>query len=153
MSTPSWLPLAQSVYWAVTLLVAGSAMWTGDRGQRVGAGVLVGNFALSSLLQGLYWRGLQVGAFAADLLMLGVFIALALAIRRWWLRAAGGFALLSCLTHPAVTFSPDIWMTAYVAIQWVIGLMLVGAVAAGVIEAPFARGYERWAGEHRAPSS
>ena len=144
MTSASWLLAALMIYWAAALSIAAVAHLKADWGEKAGASALVLNFGLTLAVQNLYWQGIQIGVFAADTMLLIVLATVAFRVRRWWPRAAAGFTAVSCVTHPAATFSPDIWMLPYLAAQWVFSGLTVLALAGGLIELSYARRDELW---------
>ena len=144
MTSASWLLAALTAYWAAALVIVCLAFWKGDWGEKAGASALALNFGVTLGVQGLYWHGVQIGVMVADLLLLAAFSLIAHRVPRWWPRAAAGFTLLSCVTHPAATFSPAIWTVSYLAVQWVFSALIVLALAAGLWELSFARRHETW---------
>lgn len=148
MSIDEILPILgtppQQVFWLATLVVSSVALVFGDRPVRIGVALVLGNFMLSRLTEGLVWYSIQASVTALDGLLFGLLVILAWRSRRWWAHGAAGFALLSFLAHFVALFDPTIWWRAYVELGWYFSAAVVVAILVGVAETPFARRYERW---------
>ncbi len=139
---------AQQAFWFATFLVAMVGLAFGDRWVRIGVGLVLGNFVLSSLTEGLVWHAIRASVTALDGLLFGLLFVLAWRSRRWWAHGAAAFALLSFMAHFIALFDPTIWWRAYVELGWYFSAAVVVAILVGVAETPFARRYERWASQH-----
>ncbi len=144
MHSSPWISGPIAIFWLVTLVIAGLALWKGDRGERVAACAIVANFALSMIVRDLYWGGVQVGILMLDFALLAVLVAISLRVTRWWPRAAAGFCLLACLTHPVATLDREIWIVPYLSVQWLTGALLIATLFGALFELPFARRHEAW---------
>jgi hypothetical protein len=135
----------QQVFWLATFAVAAIGLLLGDRSVRIGVGLVLGNFILSTFVDDWVWLTVRAGVAAFDGAMFGLFVLLALRSRRWWAHAAAAFALLGFFAHFIAVFDQSIWWRAYVGLRWIFSAAVVLTLLVGVAETPFARGYERWA--------
>lgn len=139
---------AQQAFWFATLFVAMVGLAFGDRSVRIGVGLVLGNFILSRLTEGLVWHTIQASVTALDGLLFGLLGVLAWRSRRWWAHGAAAFALLSFMAHFIALLDQTIWRRAYVELGWYFSAAVVVAILVGVAETPFARRYEHWASQH-----
>lgn len=137
--------LAQQLYWLVTLATMGLCIALGDRALRLGACLVLANFAASALVEGLTWQGIRIAVVVVDGALLAALFWLSLEHRRWWTRLAAAYALLGFLAHFVALFDLTIWWRAYVGLRWILSAGVLVAVVLGLVELPFARRYERWA--------
>ena len=139
---------AQQVFWLATLFVCGIGLAFGDRSVRIGVVLVLVNFILSRLTEGLVWQTIRASVTVLDGLLFGLLAVLAWRSRRWWAHGAAAFALLSFLAHFIALFDQTVWWRAYVGLGWYFSAAVVVAILVGVAETPLARRYERWASQH-----
>lgn len=89
-------------------------------------------WALTIALRDRSWIGTQWGAFAADVGLLIVFIAIALRTPRYWPLAAAAFQLLTVVTHAARMVDPGVRAWAYATGQVIWSQMVIIALGVGV---------------------
>ena len=136
---------AQQVFWLATLSVSAVGLAFGDRSVRIGVGLVVGGFVLSSLAEGLVWQAIRAGVACLDGLLFTLLFLLAWRSRRWWAHGAAAFAFLCFFAHFIAPLAQTVWRRAYVELGWYFSAAIVLALLVGVAETPFARRYERWA--------
>ena len=135
----------QQVFWLASLAVAAVGLALGDRPVRLGVALVLGNFGLSGLVDGWVWQTIRAGVAALDGALFAGLALLAGRSRRWWAHVAAAFALLGFVAHFVAMADASIWWRAYVGLRWCFSAAVVAALLLGVVEAPFARRYERWA--------
>lgn len=133
---------AQQVFWGATFAVAAIGCVFGDRSVRIGAGLVLANFILSSLLEDWVWQTVRFAVLVVDGALFALLFVLAWKSRRWWAHAATAFALLGFFSHFIAMFDQSIWWRAYVELRWYFSAILVLTLLLGVLETPFARRYE-----------
>lgn len=138
----------QQVFWLATLAVSAIGLVFGDRSVRVGVVLVLANFILSGLVDHWVWFTIRAVVAILDGGLFGLLALLAWRSRRWWAHAAAAFALLGFFAHFIALVDQSIWWHAYVGLRWIFSAAVVLALLAGVVEAPFARRYERWAAAH-----
>jgi len=138
---------AQQIFWLATLAVAAAGLVFGDRSVRIGVGLVVANFVLSSLVEHWVWLTVRAAVAALDGALFGLLMLLAWRSRRWWAHAAAAFALLGFIAHFIALFDQSIWWRAYVGLRWIFSAAVVATLLVGVAETPFARRHERWAAQ------
>ena len=137
----------QQAFWLATFAVAAIGLALGDRSVRLGVGLVLANFILSTFVDDWVWLTVRAGVAAFDGALFALLAVLACRSRRWWAHAAAAFALLGFFAHFIALFDQSIWWRAYVGLRWIFSAAVVGALLVGVAETPFARGYERWAAQ------
>ncbi len=142
LGTPS-----QQVFWLATFAVAAVGLAFGDRWVRIGVGLVLANFVLSSLVDHWVWLTVRAAVAVLDGALFGLLVVLAWRSRRWWAHAAAAFALLGFFAHFIALVDQSIWWRAYVGLRWIFSAAVVVTLLVGVAETPFARGYERWAAQ------
>ena len=85
------------------------------------------------------WPNLQLGAFAADILMFGFLFGLALRTEKYWPLAAAGFQLLAVMTHLAKMADRNVQQWAYMSAQVIWTYLVMTALAVGAWNAWRAR--------------
>lgn len=135
----------QQVFWLATLAVAAIGLAFGDRSVRLGVGLVLANFVLTGFVDHWVWLTIRAAVAVLDGALFGLLVLLAWRSRRWWAHVAAAFALLGFFAHFIAVFDQSIWWRAYVGLRWIFSAAVVVALLAGVVETPFARGYERWA--------
>ena len=98
---------------AVLLCVCVAALWKGGWEERVTAIGLLANVGATVLLRDRSWPHLQWAAFTADLLLLGLLLAVALQSGKYWPLAATAFQLLGAVTHVAKLIDRHVAQWAY----------------------------------------
>jgi uncharacterized membrane protein (UPF0136 family) len=124
---PPWFGLT------LTVVVCGGAFWKGDREEQIAAGGTLLSWLATLVLRDHRWTGLQWGAFAADTLLLVLFVALSLRTRRYWPLVAAAFQLLCVLIHVARLVDPGVRGWAYatgqvIFTQWVLITIGIGVI-------------------------
>lgn len=135
----------QQIFWLATFAVAAIGLAFGDRSVRIGVGLVLGNFVLSSLTEQVVWHTIRAIVTGLDGLLFGLLVILACRTRRWWAHVAAAFALLCFFAHIIALLDQTVWRRAYVELGWYFSAAIVLALLGGVAETPFARRYERWA--------
>ncbi|WP_339929992.1 hypothetical protein [uncultured Brevundimonas sp.] len=135
---------AQAHVWLTTMIVAGLACWRGDRPERIAVPLVLLNWVVTGLVDQIFWRGETWGVVLIDGLLFAGLYFLALRYPRWWIHGAAAFALLTFLSHFAAMLDSSIVRWANVTLRYVTSYGLLLALAAGAIEAPWARRYEAW---------
>ncbi|MDB5446748.1 MAG: hypothetical protein JWQ97_2065 [Phenylobacterium sp.] len=107
VALPPWLGVT------VMLLVCGGALWKGGREERLAAGGLLLNAAVTVLMRDYSWPQLQSAEFVADGLMLALLTGIALRSPKYWPMAAAAFQLLGVMTHVAKMIDPSLQQWAY----------------------------------------
>ena len=107
IALPPWLGVT------VMLLVCGVALWKGGREERLAAGGLLANAAVTVLMRDYSWPQLQGAEFVVDVLTLLLFTAIALRTPKYWPMAAAAFQLLGVMTHVAKMIDPSLQQWAY----------------------------------------
>lgn len=123
----------------VLLLVCGAAFLKGGREERLTAAALLANVGATNLLRDQSWPHLQRAEFAADVILLVLFGAIALRTRKFWPLAAAGFQLLSVVTHLAKMIDPALQQWAYITAIVIWTYLILIALAVGV--------WNHWRGE------
>lgn len=140
---------AQQVFWLATLAVSAIGLVLGGRSVRIGVALVLGNFALSRLVEDMVWLTIRSAVTVLDGVLFGLFVFLAQRSRRWWAHGAAAFALLGFFAHFIALADQTIVGRSYVELRWYFSAAVVIALLVGVAETPFARRYDRWASELR----
>ncbi|RAK57384.1 hypothetical protein [Phenylobacterium deserti] len=121
------------ISWTLFVLVVAGAILRGGLEERLAAGALMLSLALSIIFRDPTYSGLQWGAFAGDLVLLGVLLFLVLRSARFWPIWAAGFQLLGVLTHLGRVLDPKVQPWAYASAQVIWTWALTVAVGVGVL--------------------
>ena len=140
---------AQRAIWLGLFAISAVGLVVGDRSVRQGVGLVLVNFVLSDMVDAWVWNTIRPAVTALDGVLFALLVVLAARSRRWWAHAAAAFALLGFLSHFIALADQSIWWHAYVVLRWCFSAALVVTLLVGIAEAPFARGYERWAATRR----
>ncbi|HET6526845.1 hypothetical protein [Sphingopyxis sp.] len=109
-------------YIFIALIAAATAyiLYAGDREARLAILTLVGGSVLTIVAvynSGQYYESANALVGLVDFAILGVFLWLSLASRRYWTLCLPALQAIVCITHVAKLIAPDIIPRAYVAAQ------------------------------------
>lgn len=109
-------------YIFIALIAATTAytLYAGDREARLAILTLVGGSALTIVAvyySGQYYESANALVALVDFAVLGVFLWLSLASRRYWTLCLPALQAIVCITHVAKLIAPDIIPRAYVVAQ------------------------------------
>jgi hypothetical protein len=132
-------------YFLVSSLVIFAIGWLkGGHVERQGVLVLLLAYVSALFLQDLERTAHQFAVMLADGVLLIVLVWMALRHDRWWLLVAVACQVLAMIAHGALWLDPDIGLRSNVVTRWLFGLILLYALAGGVVE--------RWLAGERAAS-
>ena len=123
---------SQQIFWLATFAVAAIGLAFGDRSVRIGVGLVLGGFVLSSLAEGLVWQAIRAGVAFLDGLLFTLLFLLAWRSRRWWAHGAAAFAFLCFFAHLIALLDQTVWRRAYVELGWYFSAAIVLALLVGV---------------------
>lgn len=125
----------------VTFVVCAAAFLKGDVEERLAAGGIVLNIAVTVAMRDYSWPHLQVAGFVVDILSFILLLAIALWSSKFWPLAAAAFQLLAVLTHVAKMVDPDLGQWSYITAIVIWTYLLMFALGVGVWNSWRARSY------------
>ena len=121
---------------AISLVVVAFAFLKGDEPERVGAGAFALGLLASLLLQDdSRLSGPQWGVMGVDVVMLGVYVALAWKSRRSWPVWAGALQALIVMSHLLIVVDLRPPLAAFYAVINLASYGILAAIAAGTFQA------------------
>jgi hypothetical protein len=137
----------QFALWTFSIATLASVALWGSRPARLAAGIILLNFVGSTMVQSIFFKGVQIGILALDVAMFVGLYALAHRVRLWWTRAVAGFAAIAVLIHVSAASSASIGLLEYVGVGWVASTLIIVALLISLPEGRKARLLDRWAAE------
>jgi len=101
-------------------------------------------YVFSLLMQDVHWGRQQTGVMAVDTVFLIAIFWMSLRHDRWWLLFAVACQIMAIVTHVTLWLDLGITPRSNAVTRWLFGLLLLYALAAGVLE--------RWLAGERAAS-
>ena len=125
--------------WPTALLsVCAIAVWRGRDDERLAAGGLLANWAISVLVARAASTGAHWEALVVDTALLGLFLWLALRSRRHWPRFCTGFQVLVVVTHLGRGVDPTVSSWAYMTAGIIWSYLVLFSIGYGAWTAPAA---------------
>jgi hypothetical protein len=132
------------------MTICAIAVWRGRDEERLAAGGMLANWALSILLVrangGVTSEATQWEIFTVDTALLGLYLWIAMRSRRYWPLFAAGFQVLVVVTHLGRAVDPRVSGWAYITAGLVWAYMVLFTIGYGSWTAP------RYAGSDDAPT-
>lgn len=122
------------------MAVCAIAVWRGRDDERLAAGGLLANWALSILLvrasDGTASEATQWEIFGVDTALLGLYVWIALRSRRYWPLFATGFQVLVVVTHLGRVVDPRVSGWAYITAGLIWAYLVLFTIGYGAWTAP-----------------
>ena len=123
------------LYWTLTVLLCGYALWRGRHDERIVAAAAIGASLATHVIIRLTngnFAGFEVGILLVDVAMLGIFLYVALTSDRFWPLYVAGLQLTTLLAHLFRLLSSDLVPLAYAAAErfWSYPIMFILAFGA-----------------------
>jgi len=122
------------------MTVCAIAVWRGRDDERLAAGGLLANWALSILLvranDGMTSEATQWEIFIVDAALLGLYLWIALRSRRYWPLFAAGFQVLVVVTHLGRAVDPRVSGWAYITVGLIWAYLVLFTIGYGAWTAP-----------------
>lgn len=118
------------------MTVCGLAVWRGRDDERLAAGGLLANWALSLVVFKARSEDIQWAVFAFDAALSLLYLWIALRSRRYWPLFAGGFQLLVMITHIGHLIDSRVSGWAYLTAQLVWAYLAMAAIGYAAWTAP-----------------
>jgi len=135
------------VWEAVVIAVFGAAIWKGGRDERIAATGLMVGWLISKAVYSHHGLQTEWGVLAADTVLLGLLVWLALTSSRYWPMFAAAFQFLAVIIHLARIADRSLGGWAYISAEILFGYMLAAAIGVGVVNAWRGGRYPAGAGE------
>ena len=124
------------VWPAALMSVCFLAVWRGRDDERLAAGGLLANWAISLVVTNRRAEMTQWDVLIVDVALLGLYVWLALRSRRHWPLFAGGFQLLIVVTHLGRAVDPAVSGWAYLTAGLIWAYLLLLTICYGAWTAP-----------------
>lgn len=113
------------------ICICGFAMYRGGVPTRIAGGVFLSAWLITPLIRIADPSQVEWFVFAVDVVVLGVFLALTLKFRRFWLVGASAFQLLAASTHLAMLIDLRVTLNSYVMALGLWSLAVLGSILVG----------------------
>jgi hypothetical protein len=124
------------VWPSVLMTACAVAVWRGRDDERLAAGALLADWALSMVVFKSQSEETQWGMLLVDFAQFLVLVWIGLRSARYWPLFVGGFALLQLLTHVAHALDAGVSGWAYITAELIWSYLMVFTVAYGAWTAP-----------------
>lgn len=134
------MSIYQALYVIVSLLAFAVGWLGGGHVERRAVIAVMITFIASVLVQDFESGRIRWAVIVVDAALVAYLLREAMIRDRWWLLVAGAGGILNMWAHAAMFLDPDLSLRTNVATRWLIGFMMIVALAMGPLE-------RRWAGE------
>jgi hypothetical protein len=118
------------------MIVCVVAVWRGRDEERLAAGGLLANWALSMVVYNAYSSATQWPVFGLDALLLALYFWISMRTRRFWPLFATGFQVLIVVTHLGRAADAGISGWAYITGQLILSYAVLFTIGYGAWTAP-----------------
>jgi hypothetical protein len=113
------------------------AVWRGGDEERLAAGGLLANWALSMVVYKSHSQDTQWAVFAFDASLLALYVWLAMRTRRFWPLFAAGFQVLVVVIHLGRAADAGVSGWAYITGQLILAYLVLFTIGYGAWTAPY----------------